>query len=149
MLHLLLPLRPLSFPPLMYAITRRLTRSAKPAAVAIALAAVLPALQKASFPGLLAPSIFEPLAAAAVSLLYLRLMAQPNAPRVAALVAALVMTAVTCETFIFIMCAVSVAFLRTVFSSRVDKVGAEARNGQVTCIIDVFAVTGCVPSSFA
>jgi hypothetical protein len=149
MLHLLLPLCVLSFlpapPPLMYFITWRLAHAPTPAVVSVALSALLPVLQKSSFPGLLAPSVFEPFAAAAVSLAYLRLMEQPTARRVALLVVALVATAATCETFIFIMCTVSVVSLQAVLSSRVDKVCKEERSAQVTCVIDVLAVTGCYP----
>ncbi len=133
---------PIPFAFLRYSITRRLSRSAAPALVAALLCAVLPALQTQSFPATLAPSVFEPLAAAAVSLAYLRLMQSPRAGNVALLTVALVATAITSEMFVFIACVVSLSSARAVFSSRVDKVSREERLEQVTCVIDVFAVTG-------
>jgi hypothetical protein len=134
---------------LMYAITRKLSSSTAPALVSVAICAVLPALQKSSFPGLLAPSVFEPMAAAAVSVACLRLMARPTARSVALVVVVMVATAVTCESFVFIMCLISVYFARAVFSSRVEKAGLQQRLDHVTCIVDVLAVTGCAQSARA
>jgi hypothetical protein len=130
----------------MYAITRKLSSSTAPALVSVAICAVLPALQKSSFPGLLAPSVFEPIAAAAISVACLRLMARPSAQSAALVVVVMVATAMTCESFVFIMCLVSMYFARAVFSSRVDKAGQQQRLAHVTCIVDVLAVTGCAPS---
>jgi hypothetical protein len=128
--------------PLMYAMTRSLSRSPTPALVAAALCAVIPALQKHSFPGLLTPAVFEPVAAAAVSVAYLRLMAMPTARNVALVVLAAIATAVTCETFLSVVCLISISFAREVFSHRVDKCGHQQRLAQVTCVVDVLAVTG-------
>lgn len=126
----------------MYAITRRLSHSPAPALVALFLCALLPALQKSSFPGTLAPSVFEPLSAAAVCLAYVRLIAQPTARNVAPLVLALVASALTTETFVFIASVVSVSLMRAVFSRRVDKFCRDERLAQVTCAIDVLAAAG-------
>ena len=130
-----------------YAVTRTLSHSPAPALVAVFLCAILPALHKSSFPGVLAPSVFEPLAAAVVCLGYLRLMACPSARAVAMLTLAAVATAVTSHSFVFLAGVISVSFARAVFSSRVDKVSQDKRLAQVTCIIDVMAVTGTAPSA--
>jgi hypothetical protein len=129
---------------LMYSLTRTLTRSPTPALVAVALCAVMPALQKQSFPGLLSPAVFEPAAAAAASVAYLRLMAMPIARNVALVILAMVAVALTCETFVSIVCLISISFFREVFSSRVDKCGLQQRLAQVTCVVDVLAVKGRV-----
>ncbi len=124
-----------------------MSHSPAPALVSLFLCAILPALHKSSFPGVLSPSVFEPLAAAVVCLGYLRLMACPTPRTVAVLILAAVATAVTTHSFVFLAGVISVSFARAVFSSRVDKVSREKRLAQVTCIMDVMAVTGTVGPS--
>ncbi len=133
----------------MYVMTRKLSRSPAPALVSVFLGAVLPALQKVSFPGLLTPAVFEPVAAAAVCVAYLRLMVTPTAPNAAFVILALLAAALTCETFVAIFCLISISFTREVFSSRVDKCGQQQRLAQATCVVDVLALSGHSHSAFA